>query len=95
MRKPKLSTVKTVTKIVVGRSVAFCVATTIASVVPVENKTQKVELYIGANVLAMMVAKSAADFTDFKIDEWIETYRKVKADLNKPKETDLTIVEAP
>lgn len=96
MKKPKLSTVKTATRLVARQSVAFCIAATVTSVVPVETKTDKVKVFIGANVIAQLVASRASDFVAGEFDSFVEAFRDAKALIQKTKESEETTqAEAP
>lgn len=65
----KLSTVKAVTKFVVGRSVSYTVSSVIHNNVAPETKTQKVEIAIGSYVIGDMAAACAEPHVNAIIDD--------------------------
>lgn len=82
METSKLDLTKTITKFVVGRSVGVIVGTIIKNNFPVESKTQKVQLFVGAYVLGAMVGEGAAMYAEHKIDRMADWWTKVKDEMN-------------
>lgn len=77
-KSTKLDTTKAITRLVVGRCVSGIVYTMCRNNVTAETKTKKVLIFVGAQVLGNMVAESASDYTDRKIDELAERWEKIK-----------------
>lgn len=80
----KLAIAKGITKFVVTQSVGFVVGSAVKTNVPTTNKTQQVEIVIGAYVLGAMIGDKASDYVDQKFDKAVTA---VKEFANKNKET--------
>lgn len=78
MNEEKLARVKTVAKFVAVRSVHFVVAGTLSSLVPKENRRERVQAFVGSYVISGMVARHTATFVNHEIDEALETYQELK-----------------
>lgn len=73
-----LNVTKTVTKFVVARCVGMVVATIVKNSIPVDTRTEKVQVFIGAHVLGAMVGEIASVYTNHKIDQMAEWLTEAK-----------------
>lgn len=82
-----INTVKTITKFVVGVGTTKIVNTIIKNnAVPVKT-VDRVTIYAGSMVLGGMVADAARTYTDAKIDEYVESWNKIKKAISEAKST--------
>lgn len=72
----KLEATKKVAKFVVGLSTGFTVSNAIANNVQAEKPHQKVERYVGSTVVGYMAADQAETWTDRKIDDIADWWKK-------------------
>lgn len=77
----------TITKAVVGHSVRFVVVSTLATVVPVESRKDKLRLAIAGYALSGIVSDKAKEYVCNELDEKIEFVREVMAELNKSQDS--------
>lgn len=82
----KLNFAKTGVKLVVGKSVNFVVATAITRYIPVESKTEQVQLFIGSYAIAGVVSTLATDYVGGKVDDIVESVTKIKSIFDTPEE---------
>lgn len=73
----KTFTVKGIARLVVGSSVKFVVTSTIASLVPVESRKDKVKVLVGGYVISGVIAEHAKRYISDDIDEKFEFCRDV------------------
>lgn len=59
-------------RLVVGSSVKFVVTSTIASLVPVESKKDKIKVLVGGYVISGVVAEQAKRYISEDLDEKVE-----------------------
>lgn len=73
----KSFTLKGVARVVVGSSVKFVVTSTIASLVPVESKKDKIKVLVGGYVISGLVAEQAKRYISDDLDEKFEFCKDV------------------
>lgn len=79
----KASGAKMVARFVVGSSVKFVVASTITSLVPTDNRKDRIKVAIGSYVISCVVADKAKAYVCDEIDETIDFYKKVLEQVKK------------
>lgn len=72
----KIEITKKIAKFVVGASTGFTVSNALHNNVGAEKTHQKVERYVGSTVVGIMVSEQAETWTDRKIDEIHDWWKK-------------------
>lgn len=79
----KAFTPKGFARLVVGSSVKFVVTSTIASIVPVESKKDKIKVLVGGYVISGLVAEQAKRYISDDLDEKFEFCKDVYEHVKK------------
>jgi hypothetical protein len=75
--------VKVVASFVVGQSVSAVVTSSVKNLVPADSNTLKVKVFVGSQVLGMMVADHAKTYTNTMIDETADMIAKLSKKTHK------------
>lgn len=79
----KSFTVKGVARMVVGSSVKFVVTSTIASLVPVDSKKDKIKVLVGGYVISGVISEQAKRYINEDLDAKFEFCRDVYNEVKK------------
>lgn len=86
-KKNPLSATKWVARKVVGYSVAGVVITFLHQNVTAVTKAQRVQLYVGAFVIADMVVDQAKSWSDLKIDKIADAIHSARVEVDEKKQS--------
>ena len=92
----RINTTKRVVRFAAVKSVSGAVVTVLHQNTETFNKLQKAQLYIGAYLVANMVADKAWDHLEAQIDDVIDVFRPKDEDTKfEDTDVDITVVEVP